>query len=155
MIKRPILIALTTVPAILSSSHVSAQNVVIPTIEFAGTSAAFTIKVTTDPTQQFLIGPVVVTRDRFTLNGGVFNPLDLNVNTTPLPSINPIGQSAIDATVGKIGISSKTLFNLASGRSDFAGIASALEHRHISTSGIDRNNTALRVDNDNPISTIP
>jgi hypothetical protein len=150
MIKRDIFIALTTVPAILAPSVGSAQtqpNFIVPTIEFAGNSAAFTIKVTTDPNQQFLIGPVVITRDKFTLNGGTFNPLDLNVNTTPPPSINPIGQSAIDATVGKIGISSKTLFGLASGSRDFDGINFPNSSPNA--------NTGLRVGGDDPILTIP
>jgi hypothetical protein len=150
MIKRDILIALITIPVILAPSLVSAQtqpNVIIPTIEFSGNSTAFTIKVTTDPTQQFVIGPVVVTRDRFILNGGTFNPLDLNVNIPVSESINPIGQSAIDATVGKIGISSKTLFSLASGRSDFDGINFP--------NSSSKANTGLTVGGDDPILTIP
>jgi hypothetical protein len=150
MIKRDILIVLTTVPVILAPSIVSAQtqpNIVVPTIEFAGNSTAFTIKVTTDPTQQFLIGPVVITRDRFILNGGTFNPLDLNVNIPVSESINPIGQSTLDATVGKIGISSKTLFGVASGSSDFDRVNFPSRSPNA--------NTGLTVGGDDPILTIP
>jgi hypothetical protein len=151
MIKRPIFIALTTVPAILAPSLVSAQtqpNVVVPTIEFSGTGTSFNFRVTIDPNRQFVVEPIVVKGDKFIFNGGSFNPQDdLKVNIPISPSINPIGQSQINATVGNIGISSKTLFNLASSGSTF--------DPRISTSRININNTALRVDNDNPILTLP
>jgi hypothetical protein len=151
MIKRPILIALTTVPAILAPSLGSAQtqpNSVVPTIEFSGTGNSFNFKVTIDASKPFVVRPIVIQGDKFIFNGGTFNPLDeLKVDVPIAGSINPIGQSAIDATVGNLGISSKTLFNLASVGTTFDG--------RISTSGMDRNNTALRVDNDNPILAIP
>jgi hypothetical protein len=150
MKKRHILIALTTIPAILAPSHVSAQvqpNVVVPTIEFSGQGTSFTFKVTIDPSQQFVVGPVVITRDRFILNGGTFNPLDLNINIPVAESINQIGQSTIDATVGNLGISSKTLFSLASGKNDF--------DRTNLTSRRDTANTRLSVGGDDPILMIP
>jgi hypothetical protein len=151
MIKQPILIALTTIPAILSPSLVSAQTQptsVVPTIEFSGTGNSFNFKITIDATKPFVVRPLVIQGDKFIFNGGTFNPLeDLTIDIPIAASINPIGQSAIDATVGKIGISSKTLFNLASADTTFDG--------RISTIGLDRNNNALRVNNDNPILTIP
>jgi hypothetical protein len=151
MIKRPILIALTTIPAILAPSIVSAQtqpSSVVPTIEFSGTGNSFNFKVTIDASKPFVVRPIVIQGDKFIFNGGTFNPLDeLKVDIPISASINPIGQSAIDATVGKIGISSKTLFNLASSNTTFDG--------RISTSSINKDNTALRVDHDNPILTLP
>jgi hypothetical protein len=148
MIQRHIFIALTAITATLAPSHVCAQTVVVPTIEFSGQGTSFNFKITIDPNQQFVVGPIVVKGDKFIFNGGTFNPqAELKVNIPISPSINPIGQSAIDATVGNLGISSKTLFSLASDTSTF--------DRRSSISGINKNNTVLRVDNDNPILTLP
>jgi hypothetical protein len=150
VLNRDSIIGLTSIAVILSPSNVSAQsqpNIVIPTIEFSGDSTSFSFKVTVDPTQQFVVGPVVISRDRFTLNGGTFNPLDLNLNLTPTAAINPIGQSTIDATVGSRSISSKTLFGLASASSTFDG------SRSIGNSNTP--NLGLIVNGDDPILTMP
>jgi hypothetical protein len=151
MIKRDILIALTTVPAILAPSLVSAQTKplsVVPTIEFSGTDNSFNFKVTIDATKPFVVRPIVVQGDKFIFNGGTFNPdEELKVDIPIAASINPLGQSAIDATVGNIGISSKTLFKVASGRSDvdMLNFPSKLFNA----------NPGLSVGGDDPILTIP
>ncbi len=158
MLNKDSLIGLASIAVILAPSNVFAQtqpNIVIPTIEFSGDSTSFSFKVTVDPTQRFVVGPVVISRQRFTLNGGTFNPLDLNLNPTPVASVNPlaqplqerIGQSTIDATVGNRAISSKTLFDLASGSSTVDG-----------TRSIGNSNTGNRrliVNGDDPILTMP
>ncbi len=150
MLKRDSLIGLTSIAVFLAPNNVLAQtqpNIVIPTIEFSGDSTSFSFKVTVDPTQRFVVGPVVISRDRFTLNGGTFNPLDLNLNLTPVASVNPIGQSTIDATVGNRAISSKTLLGLASGSSTVDGT------RSIGNSNT--GNLGLIVNGDDPILTMP
>jgi hypothetical protein len=143
MIKHSYLLALATIPAMLAPSHVSAQtaNSILPRVEFSGTSASFNIQVKIDTTQSVTIGPIVSP-------GFVnINPLDLNLGNQPETG-NPIGQSTIDATVGKIGISSKTLFGVASGGSrDF--------DRLNFPSSSPNANTGLTVGGDDPILTIP
>jgi hypothetical protein len=144
MIKRAISIALITIPAILTTSRVSAQTqpTVIPTIEFSSQGTSSNFKITIDPNQPFVVGPLVAKG-----NGFIFNPQDeLKVNIPIAASINPLSQSAIDATVGNIGISSKTLFRLASGRID-------LDRIDISSSS--NPNRGLSVGGENPILTIP
>jgi hypothetical protein len=151
MIKRDLLIALTTVPAILAPSLVSAQTQpisVVPTIEFSGTGTSFNFRVTIDASQPFVVRPIVVQGDKFIFRGGTFNPQDdLKIDIPISASINPLDRSALDATVGNIGINSKTLFRLASGRKDLDML-----NFPSSTSNI---NTGLRVGGDDPILTIP
>jgi hypothetical protein len=142
MIKHSYLLALATIPAMLAPSHVSAQttNSILPRVEFSGTSASFNIQVKIDTIQSVTIGPIVSP-------GFVnINPLDLNLGNQPETG-NPIGQSTIDATVGKIGISSKTLFGVASGSRDFDRINFP--------SSSSKANIGLRVGGDDPIVTIP
>jgi hypothetical protein len=142
MIKHSYLLTLATISAMLAPSHVSAQtaNSILPRVEFSGASTSFSIKVKIDTTQSVTIGPIVSP-------GFVnINPLDLNLGNQTETG-NPIGQSAIDATVGKIGISSKTLFGLASGRNDFDGI-------NFPNSSL-KANTGLTVGGEDPILTIP
>jgi hypothetical protein len=150
MIERHIFIALITIPAILTPSHVSAQTqptVVIPTIEFSSQGTSSNFKITINPNQPFVVGPLVAKDNGFIFNGGTFNPQDeLKVNIPISASINPLSQSAIDATVGNIGISSKTLFRLASGRIDLD---------QINISGSSNADRGLSVGGDNPILTIP
>jgi hypothetical protein len=150
MIERHIFIALITIPAILTPSHVSAQTqptVVIPTIEFSSQGTSSNFKITINPNQPFVVGPLVAKGNGFIFNGGTFNPQDeLKVNIPISASINPLSQSAIDATVGNIGISSKTLFRLASGRIDLD---------QINISGGSNADRGLSVGGDNPILTIP
>jgi hypothetical protein len=150
MIERHIFIALITIPAILTPSHVSAQTqptVVIPTIEFSSQGTSSNFKITINPNQPFVVGPLVAKGNGFIFNGGTFNPQDeLKVNIPISASINPLSQSAIDATVGNIGISSKTLFRLASGRIDLD---------QINISGSSNADRGLSVGGDNPILTIP
>jgi hypothetical protein len=158
VLNRNSLIGLASIAVIMAPSNVFAQtqpNIVIPTIEFSGDSTSFSFKVTVDATQAFVVGPVVISRDRFTLNGGTFNPLDLNLNLTPVALVNPlaqplqerIGQSTIEATVGNRLISSKTLFGLASGKSTVDGASL--------TSRRDTANTRLSVGGDEPILMMP
>jgi hypothetical protein len=150
MIERHIFIALITIPAILTPSHVSAQTqptVVIPTIEFSSQGTSSNFKITINPNQPFVVGPLVAKGNGFIFNGGTFNPQDeLKVNIPISASINPLSQSAIDATVGNIGISSKTLFRLASGRIDLD---------QINISGGSNADRGLSVGGDNPILIIP
>lgn len=150
MIERDIFIVLTTISAILAPSHVFAQTqptVIIPTIEFSSEGTSSNFKVTLNPNQPFVVGPLVAKGNGFIFNGGTFNPQDeVNVNIPISASINPLSQSAIDATVGNIGISSKSLLRLASGRSNLDGI-------DISNSS--NANTGLSVGGDNPILTLP
>jgi hypothetical protein len=150
MIKRDIFIVLTTLAAILAPSHVSAQlqpTVVIPTIEFSSQDTSFNFRITINPNQPFVVGPLVAKGNGFIFNGGTFNPQDeVKVNIPIAASINSLNPSAIDATVGNIGISAKTLLSMASGRSDRAGI---------NTSRSSTANTGLSVGGDDPILTLP
>lgn len=150
MIDRDILIVLTTISAILAPSHVFAQTqpkVAIPTIEFSSEGTSSNFKVTIDPNQPFVVGQLVAKGNGFIFNGGTFNPQDeVKVNIPISASINPLSQSAIDATVGNIGISSKSLLRLASGRIDLDGI---------DTTSSSKANTGLSVGGDNPILTLP
>lgn len=158
MIDRNIFITLTTILATLAPSHVSAQvqsTVVIPTIEFSGEGTSLNFKVTINPNRSFVVAPIVVEGNRFIFNGGTFNPQDdLKVNIPISASINPLTQqlqdrlreSAINASVGNIGISPKLLFRLASGQSDLD---------RADTSGSYNLNSGLSIGGDDPILAIP